>query len=112
MRIVNGLEAARAALRGGATQLLSPPYAACHAGVGYYAALVEHLRAEFPEVDFTLTLCCGNDPAIAHDALRLGFTSIICECSDGIFAQLQITAAAIGATILRSYPQLPKLDDK
>ncbi len=79
MRIVNGLDEARAALQGGERDLQSPPYAACHAGVNYYRALLDQLHREFPDTTFTFTLCCGDDPAIAHDARRLGFTSIRCH---------------------------------
>ncbi len=88
MPIVNGLEEARAALVSGAKALESLPFAACHAGVGYYEALREQLLAEFPDVDFTFTLCCGDDPAIAHEAIRRGFTSIRCICSDAVRAKL------------------------
>ena len=104
MQRANGLERARAAIRAGARVLVSPPYAACHAGVGYYMALIKALREEFPNTDFTFTVCCGDNPAIARDALRLGLTSIICECSDGIAAQLTAIANELGATLLRSYP--------
>ncbi len=51
-------------------------------------------------MNFTFTLCCGDNPAIAHDALRLGLSSIICDCSDAIAAQL----SGLGATVLRLYP--------
>lgn len=90
--IVPSLDAARAALANGATALASPPYAACYAGVNYYRAWLDQLRAEFPDRPFTFTLCCGDDPAIAHDALRLGFTHIRCDCTDGIRAQLRAMA--------------------
>ncbi len=90
------------ALRSGATQLISPPYAACHAGVGYYRALVAQLRAEFPETDFTFTLCCGDDPAMAHDALRMGFMSIVCDCSDAVFNELSAMASQRGAVIAQA----------
>ena len=101
MRIVNGREAAIAALHEGECALQSPPFAACHAGVNYYRALLDQLRAEFPGTAFTFTLCCGEDPAIAHDALRLGFTSILCDCSDGMLAQLQAIAGEMGAVVTR-----------
>lgn len=99
MRTVNGLEEARAALRSGAHALQSPPFAACHAGVGYYQALLAQLKSEFPAADFTFTLCCGDDPAMAHDALRMGFTSIHCQASGAVMAELQAVAAGCGATI-------------
>ena len=102
MHTVNGLDDARAALKSGERELVSPPYAACHAGVGYYAALLKQLREEFPSVDFTFTLCCGDNPAIAHDALGLGFKSIICDCSDAMAEKLSSIAKQSGATLLRA----------
>jgi hypothetical protein len=69
--------------------------------VNYYAALLKNLRGEFPGSDFTFTLCCGDDPAIAHDALRMGFTRIRIRCSDGVFAQLQDIATQLGTAVLR-----------
>ena len=86
--------------------LISPPYAACYAGVGYYAAMLHELMREFGEDAFTFTLCCGDDPAIAHDALRLGFISIVCDASDAIHVQLQQVADAVGGQVLRRYPTL------
>jgi hypothetical protein len=101
MSTVSGLESARTALRAGASDLESPDYAACHSGVNYYAALLEQLRSEFPEHPFAFTLCCGDDPAIAHDALRMGFTRIRIRCSDGVFTQLQDIATQLGAAVIR-----------
>ncbi|MDX2095095.1 MAG: endonuclease domain-containing protein [Alphaproteobacteria bacterium] len=85
-------------------RLSSPPYAACHAGVSYWRALRDALREEFPAVDFTLTLCCGDDAAIAHDALSMGFTSLLCDCSTGQFAALHAVAEQVGATLQRPSP--------
>jgi hypothetical protein len=102
MYVVNSLDAARAALAGGERALTSPYAAACHAGVNYYRAMLQQLRSEFPTIDFLFTLCCGADAAIAHDALRLGFTSVRCDCGDAVFTQLQSLAAACGATIQRA----------
>ncbi len=102
MQSVNGLEQARAALVAGAREFISPPYAACHAGVGYYVALIEQLHAEFPDADFTFTVCCGDDPAIAHDALRLGLTSIVFEGPPAMQEKLAAIAQGLGAVVLSS----------
>ncbi len=102
MRRVHGLEQARAALIEGARDLCSPPFAACHAGVHYYRALLDQLHREFPDADFTFTICCGDDAAIAHDALRMGFTSIICDCGDAMLAPLQSAASSMGVKVHRA----------
>lgn len=105
---VNGLEAARAALAAGERDLISPPFAALHAGVGYYAALLDVLREEFPDADFTFTVCCGDDPAIAHDALRLGIKSIACETTPSMFAKLQAVAQGLDAHCKSAYGIAPE----
>jgi hypothetical protein len=102
MRVVNSLDDARSALASGEQMLASPYAAACHAGVNYYRAMLHQLHAEFPEHPFTFLLCCGTDAAIAHDALRLGFASVRCDSGDAIFTELQLFAAACGATLQRA----------
>ena len=102
MLTVSGLEQAHAALQAGASDLQSPPYAACHSGVHYYAAMLAQLRDEFSENSFIFTLCCGDNPAMAHDALRMGFTRIRIQCSDGMFSQLQHLATHQDAVVIRS----------
>ena len=91
-----------AAEKGDAPALTSPPYAGCYAGVNYYRLLVDALTREFPDTPFTFTLCCGDNPAIAHDALGLGFKSIICDCSDAMAEKLSSIAKQSGATLLRA----------
>lgn len=100
MQTVSTLDSARAALHAGVTQLESVPYAACHAGVNYYRALLNQLQQEFPATTIHFTLCCGDNPAIAHDALRLGFKAIRLRASKGMQAQLQEIAARYGAQLV------------
>ena len=104
MQIVPSLEAARSAILAGATHLQSPPYAACHAGVNYYRTFLTQLQKEFPKNPFIFTLCCGDNPSIAHDALRLGFMSILCDCHPTMMAKLQAIAKETGATVHRNDP--------
>ena len=101
MHVVNSLNEARAALASGERALASPYAAACHAGVNYYHAMLQQLRAEFPNIDISFTLCCGADAAIAHDALRLGAQSVQCDCSDAMFAELDALASKLGAKMFR-----------
>jgi hypothetical protein len=101
MRTVSTLEQARAALSEGERELISPPFAACHAGVGYYAALCNALHAECPAQGFTFTLCCGADAAIGDDALRSGFSHVLCDCEDEQFEQLSRVASTLKASVLR-----------
>ena len=105
MRSVNGLEAARAALIKGECDLVSPPSAACHAGVNYYVVMIEKLRKEFPNVPFAFHVCCGKNAAIAHDALRLGLRSIIFEGPPEVTRKLMAIADDLGASVLTRYPR-------
>ena len=102
MHVVSTLEQARAALKSGAQDLTSPPFAACHAGVNYYHHLLNQLSREFADTPFTFTLCCGDDPAIAHDALRMGFSHIRCDCGTPQFAELSAIAQTKGAHVQRA----------
>ncbi len=97
---VNGLDEARAALARGDTALASPPFAACHAGIGYYEAMLEQLRTEYAETAFTFTLCCGDDPAMAHEALRRGFTSVRCATSPAMHEKLAAIALMGGGRLI------------
>jgi hypothetical protein len=101
MRTVSTLEQARSALSEGESELISPPFAGCYAGVGYYAALCDALRAEYPSHGFTFSLCCGADAAIAYDALHMGFDSVQCDCGVEQFAQLEQAARAKNASVRR-----------
>ncbi|MFZ4540897.1 MAG: hypothetical protein ACOYNL_03670 [Rickettsiales bacterium] len=101
MALVSGLEAARAALSMGERVLESPPYAGCHAGVNYYLALLKQLNAEFPDVEFAFTLSCGDDAAIAHDALRLGIRRVRCDCSEKQWQELRQMAEKCNAELVR-----------
>jgi hypothetical protein len=98
MRSVNGLEEARAALAAGERALASPPFAALHAGVGYYVALIAQLKTEYP--DFTFTLCCGDDAAVAHEALRRGIRSVRCAVTPAMAAKLSALALESDAQFL------------
>ena len=104
MQRVHALKEARAALAAGASELHSEPFAACHAGVNYHRAMVDQLRAEFPQLAFTYTLCCGEDAAIAHEALRAGFDRVQCMCDPVAFVELEAMAESLGATVLRLDP--------
>ena len=99
MRIVQQLEAARTAVQAGAADFMTPENSACIAGVGYWHAIQETLTAEFPETDFTLWVCCGENAAIAHDALRVGL-NICFKGSAAMYAKLHAIADAQGVKIL------------
>lgn len=97
---VNGREAALLALRMGATEIVTAPGTAELAGVGYWLAVAEALRAELPQSKFTLFLDCGGNAALAHDALRLGL-SVVVDVSPAMFAKLAAIAEALGKSCVK-----------
>ena len=92
---VNGREAALSALRGatGEVALVTAPGTAALAGMGYWLAVAEGLRAELPGKEFTLFLECGGNAALAHEALRLGL-SVVVDVSPAMFTKLAAIAKA------------------
>ena len=79
--VVHSLDHARAALKTAAglkipVTLLSPPLAAAYMGAGYFHALIEEARAEFPDVPLIAVLDCGDEPGLALSALRAGIKTV------------------------------------
>ncbi|MFZ4126090.1 MAG: hypothetical protein ACOYJ2_08515 [Rickettsiales bacterium] len=101
MRVVRQLEECRDALRvaGDVCEMITSENSGCSAGVGYWYAVQEILREEFPHRDFTLYVCCGDNAAIAHDAMRLGL-NVRCEANETMSAKLQTIADAQGVKFL------------
>lgn len=72
---VHSLDHARAALTAARqlaapVRLLSPEAAPGFAGIGWWRAMVDVLRAEFPDTVFTAVLDCGPSPGMALAAIR------------------------------------------
>lgn len=97
MRVVQQLEDARAALQAGALDLLTLPNSGCIAGIGYWHAVHVALAKEFD--CFRLFVDCGENAAVAHDALRVGL-NVRFVGSDSMAAKLQAIATAQGLKIL------------
>jgi len=88
--------AARAA--GTAPTLVTPPDAASFYGAGYLAALQDRARKEFPDVDFTLIVDCGDAPGHALACLRAGVKTIAMEPPNDKVADI---ARQMGAELVR-----------
>jgi len=91
------LQAARS--QGRAVFLCSPKGASSWLGAGYWAALQARARAEFPDVEFTLALDCGDAAGDAMAALRAGVAVVIFHGAPAVFAKLQDMAAQRGAEL-------------
>jgi len=61
----------------GPLRLLTPPGGAAHAGPEFYRHVVEHLRAEHPDRAVEAVLDCGDDGALALEALRDGWRHLV-----------------------------------
>ena len=109
--VVPSLAAARAALAAAradaarAVSLVSPPGAAAYLGVGYFAALAEAARDEFPEIAIEAVMDCGDDPGWALSALRMGFSAVVLRGNAGARARVAAIARATGARVLRQAPR-------
>jgi hypothetical protein len=101
---IASIEDARAALRearatGSAVTLASLPAAGCSTGPGWFAALVDILRSEFPEVAFDAVLDCADEPGAALGALRAGVKRVRFAGRPEAAARLADIARQRGAAI-------------
>jgi hypothetical protein len=76
--IVHGLSDAVSALASGApVTLLSAPGAALYAGCGWWRALIEEARAQYPDVPCIDILDCADATGHAMAALRIGISRLV-----------------------------------
>ncbi|CAH2604670.1 conserved protein of unknown function [Rhodovastum atsumiense] len=107
--MVHGLDHGRMALQySRPATLVSAPGAASFGGCLWWHAMVEHLRREFPLVEFSAILDCADSPGQAMAALRVGERRLVLDPRCPAFATVSAVAAPLGATILERAP--PALD--
>jgi hypothetical protein len=111
--IVHSLAQARAALRaaralGCGIALRSAPGASSTVGAGWFAALEQILRREFPGVRFTAALDCGDKPGHALAALREGVRLIRLAAPRPVRDKVKSIAMQSGAALDGS--RAPALD--
>jgi hypothetical protein len=90
------LETAR--VQGTSPILVTPEDAAAFYGAGYLAALQERALREFPDVDFTLIVDCGDAPGWALACLRAGVKVISMNPMNEKIADI---ARQMGAELVR-----------
>jgi hypothetical protein len=83
---------------GAAPILLTPENAAATYGAGYLAALQERAHREFPDVDFSLIVDCGQTPGYALACLRAGVRRISMSEPNDRIADI---ARQMGAELVR-----------
>jgi hypothetical protein len=106
--VVRSLAEARAVLAAASVAkvvLVSPPGAAAYLGVGFFAALVDAARAEFPGIAIEAVMDCGEDPGWALSALRMGFKAIALRGDPRARARVAAIARAMGARVLVGPPR-------
>ena len=80
--------------------------AACYAGVGWFLEILAETRKQMPESDIAAVLDCGDDMAIAIEALHAGAERI--RIRGAAVDQVADIAAALGACV--NGPEGPILD--
>jgi hypothetical protein len=91
--------ALRAARENGTSPtLVTAADAASFYGAGYLAALQDRARMEFPDVEFTIVVDCGDAPGHALACLRAGVKLISMDPMNGKIADI---ARQMGAELVR-----------
>jgi hypothetical protein len=106
--VVASLSEARAVLTEAAGRpvlLVSPPNAAAYLGAGYFQALVEAVRGEFPAAAIDAVMDCGDKPGFALSALRAGFATVVLRGDPRARARVAAIARAMGARLLSRPPR-------
>jgi len=113
---IHSLAHLRAALSAGAASgrpvvALSAAGASAFAGAGWFAALIEQGRREFPEVPLTAMLDCADRAGDVPAALRLGLQYVIFTGHAEAAVRLGDIASRTGASIVAARPPACDLID-
>lgn len=107
--VIHGLAHARTVLGiGRAVTLLSAPGAALFAGCGWWRAVIERARGEYPGVSIDDILDCADAPGLALGALRIGQRRLVLSPTSPCWQSVATIAASLGGEVLGSRP--PALD--
>lgn len=112
--IIHSPAHARAALAAAASlavpvTLASAPGAGIYAGPGWFKAAIGIASSEYPAVEFTSVLDCGDEAGIVLAALRHGVSRVRFDGPDSVAARLADIAGQCGAVIERGALE-PALD--
>lgn len=107
--VVHGLDHLRAALaigasRGQSVVAVSAPVATAYAGANWFLALAAAGHAEYPQVELTAILDCGDRAGDALTALDLGAKHLVFAGHADAASRLAAIAAQRGAVILDRRP--------
>lgn len=112
---MHDLAQARAALEAAARAdvaivLRSAPGAAQYAGLGFLEAVFAEAQAAVPGARSTVTLDCGDDAALAHQALRHGVRDLRFSGPKALREKLAEIAGPLGAQVSAKKPPRHALD--
>jgi hypothetical protein len=88
--------------------LLSAPGAALYAGCGFWRALMERARQEFPGAAVMDVLDCAGGSGQALGAVRIGQKLLVLERTAPGWQAVAAIAAQLGGTVLAAAP--PAID--
>jgi hypothetical protein len=88
--------------------LLSAPGTALFAGCGWWRAVIERARGDFPSVAIDDILDCADAPGLALCALRIGQRLLVLSPTAPGWQSVAAIAASLGGEVLTSRP--PALD--
>ena len=107
--VVHGIADVRLALRPRRpVLLLSAPGAALFAGSGFWLALIELARREFPDATMQDALDCADASGLALGAIRIGLRTLVLRTDAPGFAAVAAIAKREGVVLLTARP--PTLD--
>ena len=99
--VIHGLAHARTVLGiGRAVTLLSAPGAALFAGCGWWRAVIERARGEYPGVPIDDILDCADAPGLALGALRIGQRRLVLSPTSPGWQSVAAIAASLGGEVL------------
>lgn len=93
---------AAAAETGRAVVLVSPPGAAAYMGAAYFRELVAGAARAAPEAEYAAVLDCGNDAALALNALRHGLDRVALNTPSEVMEKVADIARQMGAELIPS----------
>jgi hypothetical protein len=104
--VIHSLADARMVLAvGQPVTLLSAAGAALYAGSGWWRALVERARFEFPNSPFDDILDCADASGLALGALRIGQRCIVLNSAAPGWTSVAAIAGSIGGEVLIHRPE-------
>ena len=111
--VIHGLVDARTVLAvGRPVTLLSATGAALYAGSGWWRALVERARSEYPGFPIDDILDCADASGLALGAFRIGLRRIVLGKEAPGWTSVAAIAASLGGEVLTHRPKAIDMSDR